>query len=125
MKTFKLIQLDVFKSEVQIKESLDLIKWFKSSPDDIKHKLSVSTFYPTNYSNQLDSYICEYFVCLHTFNSSVLSTIYLSKVIWTIKFHEFIENSLSSKHTIQDFRNELHDFCTMIKYNSHDTKKKT
>ena len=79
----------------------------------------MSTFYPTNYSNQLDTHSCEYFVCLHTFNTSVLSTTYLIKVIWTIKFHKLMDNSLSSKHTIEYFWNELHDFCSMIKHNSN------
>ena len=112
-KKFMLIQLDSLKSEVRIGESQDIISWFKSSSDVIKHNLTVSNFYLPKNANQLDTHNCGYFVCLHTSNLSALSTTYLSKVKWTVNFNELMNNSLSSKHTVQFFRNELHNFCTM------------
>ena len=71
----------------------------------------------TIYSNQLDTHSCGYFVCLHAFNASVLSSTYLSKVTWPINFHELMDNSLSLKKLIQHFRNKLYEFCSIIKHN--------
>ena len=72
-KKYILIQFDSLKKEGRIKESKELIKWFKSSTFAQKHRLIVLAFYPTAYLNQKDGYSYGLFVCIHAFNASVLS----------------------------------------------------
>ena len=89
-----------------------------------KYSLQVSAFYPTDCSKQNDGFSCGPFVCIHAFNASVLSSKCLSKVTWTIKFNDLMENSLTVNHTVYDIRIEIHNFCLLIKRFSNDSNTK-
>ena len=115
---FILIQFDSLNNEARNDESRDLIKWFKSSLDVKKHKLTISTYYPIKYSNQNHTYSFGPFVCIHAFNASVLSSTSYTKVKWIIQFRDVMENQLNPNYWIHDFRNDLLDFCLSIKRDS-------
>ena len=119
-KKYILIQFDSLCQKPRIEESEELVKWFKSSTDVVEHSLPVTATYPTAYSNQNDGYSCGSFVCIHVFNASVLSAICLTKILWTINFNNLMANSLTPNHTINDNRNETHNFCLLIKQVSND-----
>ena len=123
-RNYILIQFDSMRKKPRTEECKELIKWFESSNDCNKYSLKVSVFFPTDISKQSDGFSCGPFVCIHAFNASVLSSKCLSKVTWTIKFNDLMENSLTVNHTIHDIRIEIHKFCLLIKRFSNDSNTK-
>ena len=112
---FILIQFDSLNHEARKGLSEELINWFNSSPEVKKHELTILTYYPPDLSNQNDQLSCGPFLCIHTFNASILSSNFYSKVTWMLKFRELMDNALTPNHTMHDFRNELSNFCLSIK----------